>query len=551
MQIVPSLNNMRTIRAALPEAIGLAGWPGSLRPRLPLLHLLAGLVVLLALLPVAYLLLRGLGGGQEALDYLLRPRTLDIISNSLVLMVSVTLSAAAIGVPFAWLTARTDLPGRRLWLVAGLLTMVIPSYLGAAAYIEAFGPRGLLQSLLSPFGVDRLPPIYGFFGAWLSITLFTYPYVVLPVRAALLNADPALEEAARSLGLGRWRSFLRVTLPQLRPALAAGMLLVALYTLSDFGAVAMMRYNAFTRAIYLNYTSSFNSERAAVLALVLVALTLLLLLLERRVSATTRNYRIGTGAVRRLQTVRLGHWRWPALGFCAALVGIGVGVPVLVLLGWLTGRAMVPSVDVNMAELTANTVGVSLLAAVVIGLAALPVGLLAARARDVLSRWIVGAAYLGNVLPGIVIGLALVYFGVRYLPDLYQTIPLLIMGYMIRFLPFSVGATRSALTQVNPCYEEAARGLGCTPWQVSRRITLPLVRTGLIGGAALVFLSVMKELPTTLILAPIGFRSLATRIWSVHNEAMFVLIGVPGLVLIVVSAFSLWLILRRDSRAAA
>lgn len=519
-------------------------------PRLPLLHIISGIIVLMILLPVAYLVMTALGSGQSGIDYLLRERTLRIIGNSLLLMGAVTFSAALIGVPFAWLTARTDLPYRRFWLIAGLLTMVIPSYLGAVTFIAAFGPRGLLQTLLEPLGVERLPTIYGFFGAWLSITLFTYPYVVLPVRAALLSMDPALEESARSLGHSRWRTFFRVTLPQLRPALAAGMLLTSLYTLSDFGAVAMMRFNAFTRAIYLNYTSSFNNERAAILALALVSIVVMLLVLERRVSAVTRNYRIGTGAQRQAQMIKLGRWRWPALAFCGTLVGIGVGVPIFIMLWWLTGRVMVPSVEVNIAQVTMNTVGVSFLAAVVIGLMALPLGAVAVRATNKATRWLVGASYIGNVLPGIVVGLTLVYFGIRYLPGFYQTIPLLIMAYAIQFLPFSVGATRSAMTQVNPCLEEAARSLGCASWKVTWRVTLPLVRTGVIGGMALVFLSVMKELPTTLILAPIGFRTLSTRIWSVHMEAMFVLIGIPGLVLIAVSGLSLWLILRRDHRTA-
>lgn len=524
------------------------GQPGSLlRPNL-FLYFISILIILAALLPILHLAIRAFGSGWDGLEYLLRERTLRVVSNSLLLMVTVTGSAALIGVPFAWLTARTDLPLRRFWLVAGLLTMVVPSYLGAVTYIAAFGPRGVLQSLLEPFGVTRLPEIYGFFGAWLSITLFTYPYVVLPVRAALLNVDPALEEAGRSLGFGRWQTFRRVTLPQLRPALAAGMLLTSLYTLSDFGAVAMMRYNAFTRAIYFNYTSSFRSERGAILALVLVTLTLGLLVLERHVSASSQqNYRAGTGAKRSLSVVRLGWWRWPALGFVSLLVFVGVGVPVLVMLWWLTGRTMIETIPVSMVTLTRNTVGVSLLAAVVIGLLAIPLGLLAARTRNRFGRTLVGLSYLGNVLPGIVIGLALVFFGVRYLPYFYQTVPLLIAGYAIRFLPFSVGATRSALTQLNPRYEEVARSLGCRPWQVSWRVTFPLVRTGIIGGMALVFLSVMKELPTTLILAPIGFRSFAIRIWSVHMEAMFVLIGIPGLLLVAVSGVSLWLILRRDT----
>jgi iron(III) transport system permease protein len=525
-------------------------WPTGIKLRLrapSLLECIGLTTALLMLLPLAYLLLRAAGAGQDGLDYLLRERTVQIVLNSLALVVTVVGAGVLIGVPFAWLTTRTDLPLRRLWLVLGLLPMVIPSYLGAVTFVAMFGPKGMLQGWLEVLiGLDRLPDIRGWFGAWLALTLFTYPYVVLPVRAALLNTDPALEEAARSLGLNRWQVFRRVTLPQLRPALAAGMLVTALYTLSDFGAVAIMRYNAFTRAIYLQYTSSFNREHAALLALVLVALTLALLYLEGRVTPHSHNYRVGTGARRQLKTIRLGRWCWPALIFCGGLIGIGVLVPVSVLIFWLVGRVRNTSFPADMAELTANTVTVSGLSALVVAIVAIPLALLIVRSPSRLNRWLVSLSYTGNALPGIVVALALVFFAANYLPAWYQTLPLLIFGYAARFLPFSLGATRSALTQINPRLEETARCLGLRPWQVTLRVTVPMARAGILAGAALVFLSAMKELPTTLMLAPIGLRTLATRIWSVQTEAMLSLIGEPGLLLMAASAFGLALILWRD-----
>lgn len=525
--------------------------PRSALPALPLrlptpLQAITGLIVALVLLPLAYLIMRALSAGEAGLAYLLDGRTLAVVGNSLLLMIAVVGASALIGVPFAWLTTRTNLPLRRLWLIGGMLTMVIPSYIGAMMYITAFGPRGLLQGLLEPLGITHIPSIYGFFGAWLAITLFTYPYVVLPVRAALLNMDPALEESARSLGLRRWAVFFRVTLPQLRPALAAGMLLTALYTLSDFGAVALMRYDAFTRVIYLQYTSSFDRSRAAILSLVLVALTLGLLYIERRIAAQKRNYRAGTGSQRQNKPVALGRWTIPALLFCAALIGIGVITPVAVLGYWLT-RGMTAGMDfTNLVAPTLNTVGVSGLSALIVGLLALPPALLAVRQSSRLNRWMVQFAYLGNVLPGLVVALAFVFFAANALPSLYQTLPILILGYSTRFLPLSIGSTRSALTQINPRFEEAARSMGLRPWQVMARITAPLARAGIFGGMALVFLSVMKELPTTLLLSPTGFATLPTAIWTAHNEVRLAQIGAPSLLLVAVSALSLIFILRRE-----
>ncbi len=510
-----------------------------------LAQLVSLIVVAIVMTPIAFVIMRALGAGQEGIDYLLKARNLRIVGNSLALMLATTISAAVIGIPYAWLTSRSDLPARRAWLVLGLLAMVMPSYLTAVTFTEAFGPKGMLQELLQALGVERLPNIKGFFGATLTLTAVTFPYILLPVRAALLHSDRSLEEAGQSLGLDRWQVFRRVTLPQLRPALTAGMLMTALYSLSDFGAVAVMRFNAFTRAIFVQ-TESFRMDNASMLSLVLIALTLILLLVHSHMQYRGRHYRIGIGAARELQKVKLGLWRIPALFFCFAVVFISVGVPLLVLWSWLIGRAISNPVQVPIAELLQNTVGVSAVAAIVVTMAALPLALLAMRKDSRINRWLVNLAYTANVLPGIVIALALVFFASQNMLSLYQTLPLLIVGYAIRYLPFSIGATQSAFEQINPRYEEAARSLGLSARQALLRITVPLARGGILAGSALVFLNVMKELPTTLILRPIGFRTFATRIWSAYDEAFLSSIALPGFALIVVSAFALAIILRRE-----
>jgi len=502
-------------------------------------------VVAVVMIPIVYLVLGAVSAGQEGIDYLIRTRTLRIVGNSIGLMAAATLSATLIAIPFAWLTSRSDLPWRRTWLVLGLAAMVIPSYLTAVTYTEAFGPKGILQSLLEPFGVDRLPGIKGFGGATLTLTVVTFPYIVLPVRAALLHCDRSLEEAGQSLGLNRWGVFRQIILPQLRPALSAGMLMTALYCLSDFGAVAVMHFNAFTRAIFIQ-TESYRMDKASVLALLLVGMTLVLLLLHSRMQLRGRHYRVGTGAARHLEALPLGKWKVPALIFCGSVVFVGVVIPLLVLFKWLVGHTLTDPVKVPLTLLIQNTVGVSAVSALVVTLAAFPLALLAARGATRFNRWLVSFAYAGNVLPGIVIALALVMFATQNMLSIYQTLPLLIIGYAIRYLPFSIGATESAFAQINPRFEEAARSLGLSPWAALARITVPLARGGILAGLALVFLNVMKELPTTLILRPIGFRTFATRIWSAYDEAFLSSIALPGLVLILVSAFALAIILRRE-----
>jgi iron(III) transport system permease protein len=469
-----------------------------------------------------------------------------VLGRTLLLAGIVTSASIVIGVPLAWLTARSDLPGRRAWTVLAIVPLVVPSYVGGYAVVAAFGPRGALQAALEPFGVERLPDLYGLPGAALALTLFSFPYVVLSVRGMLLRLDPAFEEVSRSLGRGPWRTFLTVTLPQLRPAVTSGALLVALYTLADFGAVSLLQFDSFTRAIYVQYRSSFDPSLAAVLALMLVACTAAVLVAVARLRGRGRYHRSGAGAARQPATVTLGRWRWPALAFCAVVVGLAVVVPVATIGFWLVRGIAGGETFGPVWGATLNSVAASGMAAGLAVLASIPVAVLAVRHRGMLAALVERGTYAGFALPGIVIGLALVFVAARYLPWIYQTLPLLLVAYLIRFVPEAVGVTRTSLLQVSPRIEEVARTLGHAPGTVLRRVTLPIIRPGLIAGAAIVFLTAMKELPTTILLAPTGFDTLAVRIWSATSEGFFARAALPALLMVLVAAASLWFVLRQE-----
>ncbi|HYI67908.1 MAG TPA: iron ABC transporter permease [Candidatus Limnocylindrales bacterium] len=504
------------------------------------------IVALLGLVPIVYLVILAAGSGEDALDLALRDRTLGVLGRTLLLAGTVTVASVLIGIPIAWLTTRSDLPGRRGWAVLAVLPLVVPSYVGGYAVVAAFGPRGALQSLLEPLGVARLPELYGFPGAALALTLFSFPYVVLSVRGALLRLDPAFEEVSRSLGRGPWRTFFTVTLPQLRPAVAAGALLVALYSLADFGAVSLLQFDSFTRAIYVQYRASFDPTLAAVLALMLVTCSVGILYAESRLRGRGRYHRAGGGARRVTPTVHLGQWRCPALGLCLAVIGLAVGLPVGTILFWLV-RGVSAGEPLNFVlDATLNSMLASALAAVLAVLASIPVAVLAVRHRGLIGSTVERATYVGFALPGIVIGLAFVFVAARYLPWLYQTLPLLLIAYLVRFAPEAVGITRASLLQVSPRLEEAARTLGRRPGAVLRDVTLPIIRPGLAAAAALVFLTAMKELPTTILLAPTGFDTLAVRIWSATSEGFFARAAAPALLMVVVAAASLAIVLRRE-----
>ena len=515
------------------------------------LWLTALIVAVLAMLPLGYLVIRATGAGYEKVwDILLRPRTHQIFLGSAGLAISVTLLSIVIGVTLAWLTIRTDLPGRKFWAVATVLPLVIPSYVGAYTLISAFGPKGLLQGWLEPLGVERLPSIYGFPGALLALTLFTYPYILLSVRAALYGLDPSLEEAARSMGRSPFQVFREITLPHLRPAILAGSLLVALYTLSDFGAVSMLRFDSFTRAIYMQYSASFDRSVAAVLALLLVLLTLMILIFEHRMRGKARYYRSSSGTVRPARPVKLGRWRWPALGFCSLITLLGLVTPLSVIGFWLVRGANAGEAFNLRPDVIFNSVVASGSAGFVAILAAIPLVVLSIRFPGRMSRWLEKSAYIGYALPGIVIALSLVFFGANFALFLYQTVFLLIFAYVVRFLPQAVGSTRSSMLQVSPRLEEAARNLGRTPLQTLSSITVPLIRPGLVTGLALVFLTAMKELPATLLLGPTGFSTMATRIWDTTTEAFFAQASVPALFLVMVSTVAVWLILSQEEKKA-
>jgi iron(III) transport system permease protein len=506
----------------------------------------SAVIVGLVLLPLVYLLLRAAEAPPAAWQQLFHPRTLTIMANSALLTVAVTVTSIALAVPLAWLLVRTDLPGRRAWTVLLILPLVVPSYVGAFAFLAMFGPRGILQSWLAPLGVERLPEIYGLPGAWLALTLFTYPYVLLTVRAGWRRMDASLEEAARSLGHSPRRVFWRVTLPHLRPSIAAGGLLVALYTLSDFGAVSLLRANVFTQAIYVQYRASFDRSYAALLSLVLVAATLAILWAEQRARGRARTSRAHGSSGRPLKTLALGRWRWPALAFVVFVVVMALVLPLGVMLDWLALGLQRGETWPGLGRAVFNSLRAAGLAAVVTVLAGLPIAVLAARFRTPLARGLERASYIGFGLPGVVVGLSLVYFGANYAPWLYQTLALLVFAYAVRFLPEAMGATRSSLVQISPRLEEAARGLGLSPLRSWLRVTLPLARPGILAGAALVFLTVLKELPLTLMLAPNGFNTLATQIWSATAEAFYARAALPALLLLAVSSLSVAIILHQD-----
>lgn len=494
--------------------------------RITPLHVLGTAAALVALLPLAYLLIRSSGAGWQTIwEILVQDRTAALAARSLGMAGAVAGSCALVGIPLAWLITRTDVPGGRWWLIVAALPLAIPSYVTAFAWVAT------------------IPSLQGAIPTWFILTLSCLPYVVLPVAAVLSRVDPGLEDVARTLGSGPATAFRRAVAPLLVPAAAAGGLLVALYVLSDFGAVSILRFDSFTRVIYTSYRASFDRTTAAVLALVLVLLALVFVLLEQRVRGRHRNWRVGGGVARPAERISLGGRRWAAFGLLTAIYGLAVAFPAVVLVR-LIAQGQRGWNPLEWLAATGNTVRASTIGALIAMGLALPIGMLAARYRDRWARGVESAAFLGHALPGVLVGLSLVYLGISLAPGLYQTLAMLGFAYAVLFLSNAIGSVRSAAAHVPPVLEDVGRTLGSSALTNWIRVTAPLAAPGIAAGALLVLVTAMKELPATLMLRPTGMDTLATELWTRTSVGAFAEAAPYALTLVLVAAVPAFLLAR-------
>lgn len=496
----------------------MSAWPRS--------YPLALLIALVAVSPVVVLF-----GLVDDTSNLFDTRNLDLLLNTLLLMLLTTTGATMLGVPLALLTAFVRLPFNKLWLILLAAPLAMPSYIGAFTFYAAFGPGGEIENLLGL----ATPSATGLWGSALVMTLYTYPFVLLTTRASLLSQDASLVNAARTLGMSLAGALWLVVLPRAITGIAAGGLLSALYALSDFGTPAIMGLDTLTRVIYVEY-NAFGLNQAAMLSLQLLAIVGLVLFMESRLKVTQE--RPG-----RSLTLWPRGWTIPALVLTTApVVFLAIVLPLSVFTIWLL-REGSGGFELSFAW---NSTYASLLAAMTAVVFAVPVAYAALGGR--IGRILERVTYLGFGVPGIVMGTALVYIGLQ-LPFMYQTLGLLVLAYVLRFLPLAVGTVRSTAEKLDTSLVKAARVLGASPREVFQRVTLPLTLRGMVAGAALVFLEAMRELPATLLLAPTGFETLATYLWRVYEAGYFGRAAIPGLLLVIMSGLGLALMLSGERRA--
>ncbi|MCC5987807.1 MAG: iron ABC transporter permease [Pararhodobacter sp.] len=501
----------------------------------------------LMLLPLFWLVMRAFQADlATVIAMLTRPRTLQMLINTMALVAGVLALSTAMALPLAWLVSRTDLKGRRLVNILAVIPLAVPGYVMAYALIGLSGNFGFLNQT---FGFT-IPRLQGWSGATLALSLYTFPYIYLNLRAALAGLDQSIEEAARALGATPRAVFLRVTLPHLMPALMAGWLVVGLYTIGDFGAVALMRYEVFSYAIYIQYSAVFDRIYAAWLALILIAIALSVVWWESRLREGAHYTRTGSGTGARPQRRKLSALgQVLGWGFVTLVVLVSIGLPVAVLSFWMLRIDDLPAMLPELVRAFSQSLSAAVPAAVLAALMALPVAVLAVRYPSPLSTLINRLAFVGYAVPALAFALAFVFFSLHGARFLYQTHLLLVTVYALSFLALALGPIRSALYQVRPSVEEAARALGHGPVSTFWRVTLPTIRPGVVAGMVLVFVIAMKELPIAFLLAPTGFRPLSITMFSRTSEGMLIDAAPYAAAIIAFSALFVGFVLRHDRKA--
>jgi iron(III) transport system permease protein len=491
------------------------------------------LVSLFALLPLAFIVAVAVQTGWTAsIAMIFRPRVGDLLVNTLLLVVFTLPLSTALALSLAWLTERSDLPCARLWSLLAVAPLAVPAFVHSYAWISL------------------APSLHGLFAGVMISVIAYFPFLYLPLAAALRRLDPALEDAAASLGLTPAAVFWRVVLPQLRLALCGGLLLIGLHLLAEYGLYAMIRFDTFTTAIIDQFQSTYSGPAANMLAGVLVVCCFALLGIEAAARGEERYARVGSGAARPSRRRRLGAWTLPALLLPLVTATLSLGVPLATLTRWLTfGGAKIWRLD-EIGLALGQTLALSLAGAALATLAAIPMAWLSIRAPGRLQRTLEGCNYIVGSLPGVVIALGLVTITVRVALPLYQTLATILLAYVLMFLPRALISLRASIAQAPVELEQAAASLGRTPLRALWATTIRLAAPGAAAGMALVALGITNELTATQMLAPNGTTTLAMAFWNYSGEIDYAGAAPYAVMMILLSLPLTWLLYAHSKKVA-
>lgn len=492
----------------------------------------------------------------------------EVIANTILLVIGVAVLAGVIGAGLAWLTAMCDFPGRRFFDWALLLPLAMPAYVLAFVAVGALDYAGPVQSWLRDvFGSSRwFPPIRSTGGVVVVLSLALYPYVYLLARSAFLTQGRRALEAAQTLGLTPRVAARRVALPMARPWIAAGIALVCMETLADFGAVSVFNYNTFTTAIYRAWFGMFSVQAALELAGILLIFVLAALVLERRArrGAQFASARDASRAAPRYALQ--GAARWSATLMVGFIFAIAFALPVLQLLVWTMARAL-SDIDARYLGFIARSLVLASSAAAVIVAASVALSYISRQQSTWTIRSVVRIATMGYAAPGTVLAVGILVplialnnavhhvfvalFGDGLAPPVLQgTLLAVLLAYLARFLAVGFQPIDSGFHRITRNLDEASINLGVTGARLVRKVHLPLLRTSLTTAAALVFVDVMKEMPITLITRPLGWDTLAVRVFEMTSEGEWERAALPAAAIVLVGLVPAAMLTRRGADVA-
>ena len=555
---------MGQVTEAAPRRRGRAGWPGGrIRAETPLLVAVVALVGYLTLLPLAYLLWQAFfDDGAPTLTFFREAYSAfglgELVWNSLLFAFGSTVLAVTVGTGLAYVVVRTDVPMRTLLFVAALVPLVVPGVLYTIAWIFLASPRiGALNKLLEPVFGPGAVDVFSLWGMILVEGLHLAPLAFLLMAAAFRSMDPALEEAAVSSGAGPLTAFRRVTLPLMRPALTASILILAIRAVEAFEVPALLGLPGgtwvFTSRIWRSlaeYPPAYG--QAGAYALSLLTLALIGVLAHTLLSRRARSFQTVTGKGFRPRPVQLGAWRWPATAAVLVYVVLAAVLPLLVLF-YVSTQPFYSSPSLEgLSQMTLSSyrdllgdeqllraaknsllLGLGCATAVMLSMAVVSWLLVRTRIR---GRWLVdGLAFLPIAIPGLVLGVALLIIYLRAPVPIYGTLWILFIAYFTRFMPYGIRSSSISMAQIGRELEESAHACGASWWSTFRRILLPLMLPGLVAGWIYIMLVSLRELSTSILIYSPGDEVLSIVIWERYENGAFPELAALGLLMVLVT----------------
>lgn len=509
---------------------------GQFRDRLTTVAII--LLCLLVSIPVLTIAFSVAQDSDGVWRHLLDTLLWDYVGQSLLLMSGVGVLVLLLGIVPAWLVTMTRFPGSRILEWALVLPLAMPAYIIAYTYTGMLDITGPVQTWIRDwtglaFGEYWFPQIHSMGGAITMLSLVLYPYVYLLSRMAFLEQSVCVLEVSRTLGAGPVTAFRRVALPLARPAIVAGLALVLMETLADYGTVQYFGLSTFTTGIFRTWFGMGSATAAAQLSAVLMAFILVLVLTEQW-SRNRSRYFHTSSRYSRLPQPQLTGWKGlAALLVCGLPVLAGFVIPVVQLVLWAVESWAVINRD-DFLSLVFNSLRLAVMAAVIVLTLALLVAYLKRLRPGLLMSGVFRVLGLGYAIPGTVIAVGILipfaafdngvdsimrsHFDVSTGLLLSGTLVAVLFAYVVRFLPVAMNTLDAGLGKIRPTMDDAGRSMGYTAWQLLRRIHIPMLRGSLLTAALLVFVDVLKELPATLILRPFNFNTLAIRTYELANQ---------------------------------